>query len=304
MAIKINYKNTLIYSALLFCVIVLAFIVVNIIRFSNKGFELSDETFYLYSSWHFNSESYNNTNFGLLNKIACFNNPNLINLRLAKFAYQTLAVLVFVFSAFRFFEFKKFTINKLQKTFVLLIAIMASYANYDYLPMTLSYNTWSLVLMLLCFSVIFIEYVQTKKYSSLLTSTLYGFLCFSLFLTKFPNAFIALFIYVLFNLFSIKSNFAYKLLGLFLGAFLGYFIFLNSILDLKNILYNYYAVIFEIKHIKANSYSDQLFDFLILCYEKHFLIIELLLIVLSVIIKKYVHPPRLFYTKKSRQCRR
>ncbi len=288
MAIKINSKHTLVYMALLFCVITLFFIVANIIRFSNKGFELSDETFYLYFSWHFNSNTYSNTNFGLLNKLVCFNNPNLVNLRFAKFIYQTLAVLVFVFSIFKFLEARKYFIGRLQKTFILLIALMASYVNYDYLPMTLSYNTWSLVLMLLCFSLVFLEYNQTKKYSSVLTSICFGFICFGLFLTKYPNAFIALFIYFLFNLFSIKNNLGYKILGLIIGVFLGYVVFVNNIQDLKNILHNYYAVIFDIKHIKANSYADQLFDFLILCYEKQFLIIELLVIVLSVIIKKHV----------------
>lgn len=288
MAIKINAKNTFVYSALLFCIIALSIVVIHAIGFSNKGFELSDETFYLFFTLNFNSETFVLSNFGLLNKLSCFNEVSLVNLRLAKFIYQSLAVVVFVFSLFKLLNFRKYIVSNANKSFIMIIALMTSYCNYDYLPMTLSYNTWSLILMLFCFSIIFIEYTINKKSYALITSVVFGFLCFGLFLVKFPNAFIAVFFYFVFNVFSIKSNFWYKFLGLVIGGVIGYLVFLNNLGDLKNIIINYYAAIFEVKHVQANSYLTQVVDFLILCYDKQFLLVELLVILTAVIVKKYV----------------
>lgn len=288
MAIKISVKNSLVYSALLFSVIALVFVVVNILAFANKGFQLSDETFYLHYSLQFNSNDFVVTNFGLLNKFFCFGHPTLLNLRLAKFVYQSLAVMVLVFCLFKFLNTKGFNFDKIHKIFILVIALMASYCNYDYLPMTLSYNTWSLILMALCFSVILNEYSLSKLSGGLFSSILYGFLCFCFFLTKFPNAVIAVFIYMVFNLVSIKNNSAFKLLGLLIGFMLGYFVFLNNFNDLKNIFDNYYISLFEIQHVQANSYYLQISNFFELCFQRHFLRNELLVLLSALIIKKYL----------------
>jgi len=287
MANKISVKNTFIYITLLFCIILLCSVVFYIIKCVNKGFELSDETFYLHFSLNFNSEVYTVTNFGLLNKLVCFNDPSLLNLRIARFVYQSLAVIVFVFSLFHFLNFKGFALSHLQKTFVAIIALMTSYCNYDYLPMTLSYNTWSMIIMLLCFSVIFVEFTLVKISGSMITAFFYGLLCFCFFLTKFPNSVIALFIYFVFNVFAIKRHFIYKLLGLALGALAGYLIFLNDINDLKNIIDNYYVTLFEAQHMKVNSYFAQFYDFFILICGQRWVLYELVVILLAVIIRKY-----------------
>ncbi len=196
MAVKINFKNSFVHLALLFCLIAVFFVIVNIFRFIDKGFELSDETFYLSNSLNFNSSNYGFTYFGLLNNFFCFGHPTLLNLRLAKLIYQSFAILIFTFSIFHFLQHRGFSISKLQKVFILIIALMTSFCNYDYLPMTLSYNSWSLIITALCFSVIFIEYTIVNAYSSFTASLIYGFLFFSLFLTKLPNAVIILFIYL------------------------------------------------------------------------------------------------------------
>ena len=73
-----------------------------------------------------------------------------------------------------------------------------------------------------------------------------------------------------------------------LGCLLGYLVFLNCFQDLKNILHNYYVTLFEVKHVKVNSYFDQLYDFFIFCYQKHWLLIELIALLLAVVIRKYV----------------
>jgi hypothetical protein len=289
MAAKINVKNTFVYLALLFCVIALVVVVSTIFKFADKGFQLSDETFYLRYSLNFNSGNFGVTNFGLLNNFFCLGHPTIFNLRLAKLIYQSLAIVVFIFSLFHFLRHKGFVISKTQKVFILVIALMSSFCNYDYLPMTLSYNTWSLILTALCFSVIFIEYSAVKLSSSLMTSVIYGFLCFSLFLAKLPNAVIVVFIYIVFNLFSIKSHTLIKIVGALIGACLGYFVFLNNFQDLKNIIDNYYVTLFEVKHVQANSYFTQLHDFFLFCVQKQYILFELLVVLLAVITKMLLH---------------
>ena len=289
MAAKINVKNSFVYLALLFCVIALGFVLVSVFRFADKGFQLSDETFYLRYSLNFNSSNFGVTNFGLLNKLFCFGHPTLINLRLAKLIYQSLAILIFTFSLFKFLDLKGFSIGKTQKVFILVIALMASFCNYDYLPMTLSYNTWSLILTALFFSVIFFEYAAINLSGSLITSVIFGFLCFSLFLAKLPNAVIMVFMYVVFNLFSIKNNTLIKFAGALIGSCLGYFVFLNNFQDLINIIDNYYVTLFEVKHVQANSFFTQLHDFFLFCVQKQYVLLELALVLLSVLVKLLLH---------------
>ena len=289
MAAKINVKNSFVYLALLFCVIALVVVVSTIFKFADKGFQLSDETFYLRYSLNFNSGNFGVTNFGLLNNLFCFGHPTILNLRLAKLIYQSLAIVIFIFSLFHFLKHKGFVITTTQKVFILVIALMTSFCNYDYLPMTLSYNIWSLILTALCFSVVFIEYSAVKLSSSVITSVMYGFLCFSLFLAKLPNAVIMVFMYVVFNLFSIKRHTLVKILGALIGTGLAYFVFLNNFQDLKNIIDNYYVTLFEVKHVQANSYFTQLHDFFLFCVQKQYILFELLVVLLAVITKMLLH---------------
>jgi hypothetical protein len=230
-----------------------------LIHYSNRGFELSDETFYLFFSNYFNSESYTTSNFGLLNKAACFGNPSLINLRLAKLIYQALAVLFFIWSLLKYLNFKGIELNPTQKSLITIIIIITSFGHYDYLPMTLSYNSWSLILMLLCLGTIFIEFLSHSKIITLATSTFIGFICFSLFLTKLPNAIIALSVYWFFNLNYIKKNTLIKLGGFCLGLILAFLLILKNTNNLLALIENYRITIFEVKHSEADVYFKQFY---------------------------------------------
>ena len=296
MAIKIKFKINIVHLVLLFCLVAVFFVFVNIIRFIDKGFELSDETFYLSNSLNFNSSNYSSTYFGLLNNFFCFGHPTLLNLRLAKLIYQSFAVLIFTFSIFHFFQHRGFSLSIVQKIFILIIALMTSFCNYDYLPMTLSYNSWSLIITALCFSVIFIEYTIVSAYSSFVASLIYGFLFFSLFLAKLPNGVIILFIYLVFNLFSIKNNIHVKFFGIIMGVYIGYLLYLNNFQDLKNILENYYVTLFEVKHVKANSYLNQFNAFFLFCVKQKYILFELLIVLLAVISKKLLKQYKSFIT--------
>ena len=146
MADKIRINNIIIYFSLVVSILSVLIVIFGALFFANKGFELSDETFYLFNSQKFDSTIYITQNFGILNKIACFNCPTLINLRIAKLFYQTLAIIMFCISFFAFLKSKNHLLIPVQKLLIITTALIASYINYDYLPMTMSYNSWSLIL--------------------------------------------------------------------------------------------------------------------------------------------------------------
>src|ERR1700752_897952 len=170
MATTINIKNTFIVSALVFSLCCLLIVFFGAFYFSNKGFELSDETYYLYFSNHHNPDTFIVSNFGLLSDFFCFGKPTLLDLRIAKIVYQSLAVLFFCYGMFKFFDLKHYQVSLKERLFIVVIALMLSYCNYDYLPMTLSYNTWTLILSLCCFGIFFIEQTNLVKWKSLLTA--------------------------------------------------------------------------------------------------------------------------------------
>ena len=278
----------LVLISFLACVI----IAVAAVYFSNKGFELSDETFYLYNTNHFDTSIFISQNFGILNKLTCIGEATLINLRLTKFVYQSLAVVIFVYSLLRYFRLKQISITFYQKCFLFLIALLTSYINYDYLPMTMSYNSWSMILTLLSCSLFLVELTSVQKKEQLLSAFFVGFISFCFFLAKFPNLFIVLFGYVIINLFFIKKHIFIKIIAFIIGCLLGSLVFLQSLDDLYNIIYNYRAAIFDVKHTSFNPYSSQFYNFFILCLTNYFIPIQLLVIGSAFVIKKYFYAKR------------
>ncbi len=262
---KLSFQQLLIQSSLAFGFMSLIIIIGCIIHYSNRGFELSDEAYYLYLSNYYKPTSYNVSAFGLLNQLACFGNATLINLRLVKLIYQIIAVLFFVWSLMRYFNFKGIALDTKQKAFVFIIIVVTSFGHYDYLPMTLSYNSWSLILMLMCFALILVEFTITSKSIAILTSLVVGFLCFTLFLAKLPNGIIAMGLYGMFNLFYIKKNTILKIGGFILGVFVGYLVILKSPENLWAILENYRVTLFEVKHADSSVYFKQIEKVLVFC---------------------------------------
>jgi hypothetical protein len=262
---KISFQQLFILSSLVFGLMAILIIIGCIIHYSNRGFELSDEAYYLYLSNYYKPTSYNVSAFGLLNQLACFGHATLINLRLAKLIYQLIAVLFFVWSLLRYFNFKSIVLDTKQKAFVFIIIVVTSFGHYDYLPMTLSYNSWSLILMLMCFGFILTEFTTSLKSIAILTSLSVGFLCFSMFLAKLPNGIIAMGLYGIFNLFYIKKNTILKIGGFVLGVFVGYLIILKSQENLFVILENYRVTLFEVKHAESSTYLKQIYKLIAIC---------------------------------------
>ncbi len=249
------------YLLVAVCLTALVVYSVAIIYFAHKGFELSDEAFYLYFTEHYTTDCLLYQNFGLLNEIACFGKVTLLNLRIAKFVYQTLAVLTFSSSLFAYLKHKQIPTSSTHKFFICMVLLMSSFINYDYLPMALSYNTWTLIFSLLIFSMLLHEFRVKTKLLQVTFSMAIGFFIFCLFLSKFPNAAVMFGIYNVVLIVNHRPFFIFKFLGLLLGFLLAYMLLIPGLVFFKTILHNYKAVMFDIVHVSSGSYIQQFIDF-------------------------------------------
>lgn len=286
-------KSILIIASLLLSFVAFIILIVSAIYFSNKGFEISDETFYLYFSEHINPKIYLTQNFGILNKIACFGQLSIANLRLAKLFYQLAAILFFSYSLLSYLKSKHIILSKNHQVLITIILCMSSFVNYDYLPMTLSYNTWTLILGLVGFSLILLELSKTTKITQVICSFSIGFVVFGLFLVKFPNAIIMLGIYGFINLFYNKNYWGIKFVAFFTGIIFSFFVLLHNVSDFRNIIENYKAVLFDIQYISPNSYPIQLIDFWNICVNLGYIKFELAIVLLTVLIYRFNQKKRL-----------
>ncbi|MDF2448101.1 MAG: hypothetical protein K0R26_605 [Bacteroidota bacterium] len=285
MAGLVKLKRTFVFGSMFVSLVSLMTVVSFAIIFSNRGFELSDETYYLFFSNYHNPGTYMITNFGLLNDLFCFGNPSLINLRLAKLFYQSAAVLFFCYGVFRYLKFKGQNLTTIQRALICMLCLMLSYINYDYLPMTLSYNSWTLILGLSAFSMFFIELTSSSLGTRMLIGFFIGFILFCFFLVKLPGLVFFGFFYAILSLFH-QHTIPAKLVSVFLGMTCGYFIFLNDFQHLENIITDYYITIFEVKHVEANSYLHQFRDLFYLCEERNYILVELVFILVAVMLRK------------------
>ena len=284
---SLKNKSLLVLSSLLLSVLAFIIVIIGGFYFSNKGFEMSDETFYLHFTQNIDYSVYLTQNFGILNKLACFGKISLINLRIAKLIYQLIAILIFSYSLLNYFKSKKIVLSSCHQLLIIIILCMSSFVNYDYLPMALSYNTWTLILGLLGFSIILIELTKTTAKAQLVGSFSMGFVVFGLFLVKFPNAIIMFAIYCFVNLFYNKNNWGIRSIAFFTGIVFSFFILLHNMNSLLQIIENYKAVLFDIKYISPNSYFIQLINFWNICVNMGYIKWMLGVILLTALIYRF-----------------
>ena len=121
MACSLKNRSLLIILSLTTSLIALITFVIAAIFFSNKGFETSDEAYYLFFSEHLNPTTYLAQNFGIFNKVACFGYPSIINLRIAKLIYQSISVIIFTFCLLKYLKNKNILISTSNKMLVFII---------------------------------------------------------------------------------------------------------------------------------------------------------------------------------------
>jgi len=282
-----KFKSLFVLLSVIFGLISVSVFIYCVFYFSDKGFEITDETYYLYFTEHPKLNIYLTQNFGILNNFACLGKISIINLRITKLVFQIVAITIFIYCLFFYLRKNNCVLSKNNMLLISVSIVMASFVNYDYLPMTLSYNTWTLILSLFCFSLIFIELINKSKTFQLLTSFGYGFLTFCLFLVKFPNSVIMILIYVFINFMFNRQLWSLKIITFFSGILISYLIFINDYNHFLNIISNYKVALFDLKYMSTGSYLEQFKSFILLCYQLNYLSYLVIIILLTIGISKF-----------------
>ncbi len=156
-------QHVLVNTSLVLALICLVGFVGVISSCLNKGFELSDESYYLLCTKYPLDTSLLNSSFGLINHRLAFGLNDLYSLRLFKLIYQLLFLGIFA-RAFFLFAIRNLKAKRNNVLLLSVLVIISGLSNYDYLPMTLSYNSWSLNFGLLFWSgLLFAHITESKK---------------------------------------------------------------------------------------------------------------------------------------------
>lgn len=205
---------------------------------SNKGFDITDEGFYMYKYSELNGTKVSYTNFHLVQKFLFpFLEPTLQNLRIEKLLLCLAGSGLFSWSIWYYCKNTLQIIIQKTELLSLYMMILAGFSlTYAFGPQTPAYNFFSSFFITLAASLFIIDI--SKKHSTrwvLLLYLLIGALCQLLFLIKFSNAVIAAFVfidfYLLYNLIAsqnkpevIKQT-LFRLVSMLLGFLLFHLIF-------------------------------------------------------------------------------
>lgn len=273
--------NTLIVLAS-FCVIILVYAIV---WSSNKGFELSDEAYYLLATKYPFDNLLLNSSFGLINFRFCFGHIDLVSLRLFKLFYQFGFLLLFVYALFKYA--KKHTLAPTNTLVLICVTILISgFSNYDYLPMTLSYNSWSLNFALLFFAGLLILHTKETKFSHAISSGVIGFAVVMLFYCKAPNAIILAFVFLGYIFFVNRKRVILTIISFGVGKLLGVLFLFHNFSLFKEMTSNLIASLITFNNAYASNYLAKFNEFFFIGLGSTFLLAQLVLIIIMYFIRK------------------
>lgn len=170
---------------------------------SNKGFDITDEGFYMYKYSELNGSKVSYTNFHLVQKFLFpFVEPTVQNLRIEKLLLCLTGSGLLAYSVWYYLK-NTFQIATQKKEWLSLYTfILAGFSlTYAFGPQTPAYNFFSSFFITLASSLFIIDI--SKKHETkwvLLLYLLIGAICQLLFLVKFSNALIAAFVFIGFYL--------------------------------------------------------------------------------------------------------
>jgi hypothetical protein len=260
----------------------LLFIVYQIITLLNKGFELSDESYYCLASQNPFDTRIMNSAFGLINYRFTFGHTGIFELRVFKFIFQSIALAIFAISFIRYF----LSSGSWQfKTSAFLVILVTGFFNYDYLPMTMSYNSWSLVLSLVFWSCFLFNVPHNKRYVSLNHVIIGIVLIFSLY-NKFPNAILMFLFYFGYLIIFLRKNLISFILAGGLGAILGFFVLFGNITNAKKCTSELLNYLSGVGHTSSSRYFFEVGDLFTNMLGIKFLLIQVALICLMYLIRK------------------
>ncbi|MDZ4664852.1 MAG: hypothetical protein SGJ15_08260 [Bacteroidota bacterium] len=250
-------QHVLVNTSLVLALICLIGFVCVIVSCLNKGFELSDESYYLLSTKYPLDTVLLNSSFGLINHRLAFGCSDLFSLRLFKLMYQLLFLGIF---ARAFFLYAIRNVNAKRNNVLLLsvLIIITGLSNYDYLPMTLSYNSWSLNFGLLFWSGLLFAHIIESKRGVAFSNLLMGLSVLFLFYTKAPNALMMGFVFILYGFLFQRKNLLNAFLLFGLGKIAGIIILFLSVEDFRNATVNLYQTILNTNHAEVGSYFGQI----------------------------------------------
>lgn len=230
--------------------------VATIAYFLNKGFELSDESYYLLATKRPFDNALLNSAFGLVNHRLTFGLNDLLSLRLFKLIYQLFFLGVFARS---FFLFSIRCLNAFRQPALLfsILLIVVGLSNYDFLPMTLSYNSWSLNFGLLFWSGILFAHSAESKRGIGLSHMLMGLSVLFLFYAKASNAVVMALFYITYVCIYHRNNILNALLLFGLGKVTGIIILFFSYDAFISTTANLMRTIFDTKHTDIGNYWRQ-----------------------------------------------
>ncbi len=250
-------QHVLVNTSLVLALICLVGFVGVISSCLNKGFELSDESYYLLCTKYPLDTSLLNSSFGLINHRLAFGLNDLYSLRLFKLIYQLLFLGIFA-RAFFLFAIRNLKAKRNNVLLLSVLVIISGLSNYDYLPMTLSYNSWSLNFGLLFWSGLLFAHITESKKGLAFSNMLMGLSVLFLFYTKAPNALVMGFVFVLYTLLFQRKNLLNTFLLFGLGKIAGIIILFLSFDDFRNTTINLYQTILNTKHTEVGSYFGQI----------------------------------------------
>lgn len=197
MSIKVTYisiMNNIKRFQILFTiitVIALAIWTIVILWAADKGFDVSDEGFYMYKYSSLNASRISFTNFHLLQQFLFpFVEPTIYNLRIEKLLLCFVGSAVFSFSIFYYLKHVQSIILKGLKILSLYVVILSGFTlTYAFGPQTPAYNFFSSFFVVLATALFIVD--LSKQQSTVKVVALYlliGAFCECLFLAKFTNA--------------------------------------------------------------------------------------------------------------------
>ncbi|MCC6372463.1 MAG: hypothetical protein IT236_15770 [Bacteroidia bacterium] len=275
----IRWANGVLFAGLCFLIFFIA-------SQLQKGFELSDESYYVLASQYPNSSKALNSLFGLVNSKFTFGCTQLLALRIFKLIYQSLSLIIFSLAFTRFLKTNN-KVNTQQQLLIFITCCLSGFINYDYLPMALSYNSWSFNFSLIFLAaIVYLSSVKITATGFWLASASVGFSLFVLAYVKTPNALISGFLFLVYVIIFHFKNLVKISLAALAGAVLCLFLLFGNIHAFTEKTSELYINLTTVKHTSFGAYGKDLTDLIQFFGAKQFCIYLLLLLAMYLIRKK------------------
>lgn len=245
---------------------------------SNKGLDITDESFY-FIGYYFNIETVLPITFFHKIHNVFFGNENLILIRLTRLILTLTSAGFLGYTSCTFFNFK----NKVEGT---IFIIIFSFLGFSFYPYAISYNSLTIVFMNLLIGLTFIY----KEKQILFIPFLIGILITLQLLTKFPTLFaISLFILLNYWLTSTRTKNVKNvrlgvltLLSFLAGIIATCFIVFDSAKDFNQSYENFIKGLFLVKvHSISSTFTSIYYGFIhILSFSKIYILASILIVLL------------------------